>query len=215
LKIDKHAKGIARRLDFIVNNDNNEVHRHHNRNNDNDDSTTVVLKDDDYYFDRGLRPPRFLYYWYVRLGRPAVNWMKEVAQSQYGIGIDKTITEDELSFYLKERLRDSTPEGRYQAEKREWHFHELSYYHQKEGGVDIIKEYGCGRDPVKIEGGWCVPECRYYHKEGRIEDEEVIQEHKEYIERCRGENRIVDPPDLSTPEAKAFFRSIKIWLDQI
>jgi hypothetical protein len=36
--------------------------------------------------------------------------------------------------------------------------------------------YGCNN-------GECIPECRYYPKFGRIEDEEVIQRHKE-IEEC-------------------------------
>jgi hypothetical protein len=39
--------------------------------------------------------------------------------------------------------------------------------------VDIIKGYGCGHESNKREeGGCCVPECRYYPKYGRIEDEE-------------------------------------------
>ena len=76
-------------------------------------------------------------------------------------------------------------EERYQHEKRNWFFHELSYLDQivDEDGkaVDIIKEYGCGHWSNKREEGCCVPECRYYFRYGRLEDDEVIEEHKKLV----------------------------------
>ncbi len=72
-----------------------------------------------------------------------------------------------------------TPEERYQEMKQYLSFHELSYFDQYTDDTgkahDIIKEYGCGRD-----GKGCVPECRYYHDKGRIEDKEVIANHEKY-----------------------------------
>ena len=50
------------------------------------------------------------------------------------------------------------------------------------------EEYGC-------DGGGCVPECRFYPEHGRIEDEEVIEEHNKFVEKRRNENRIVEPPN--------------------
>lgn len=48
-------------------------------------------------------------------------------------------------------------------------------------------DYGC-------TGAGCIPECRYYPEYGRIEDEEVIEKHNKFVESCRQENSIVDPP---------------------
>jgi hypothetical protein len=50
-----------------------------------------------------------------------------------------------------------------------------------------LEEYGC-------DGGGCVPECRFYPEHGRIEDEEVIEEHNKFVEKLRNEKRIVEPP---------------------
>jgi hypothetical protein len=111
-----------------------------------------------------------------------------------------TITQEELDWQLKQKLKVS-PEERYQHEKEHWYRHELSYFDQKRDDngkfVDIIKEYGCGRESTKREeGGCCVPECRYYLRYGRIEDEEVIQRHKEWEQRYRDKNAIVEPPTV-------------------
>ena len=46
-----------------------------------------------------------------------------------GYDSDKTITQDELDYNLKAKLRVS-PEERYQAEKRNWYFYKLSYLDQ-------------------------------------------------------------------------------------
>jgi len=43
----------------------------------------------------------------------------------------------------------------------------------------------------------CTPKCRYYIETGRIEDEEVIQEHRKTEAVYRKQNRLVsiDLPD--------------------
>jgi hypothetical protein len=110
-----------------------------------------------------------------------------------------SITQEELDWSLRQQLKVS-PEERYQDMKKHWYAHELSYWHQTiydngKKAVDTIKEYGCGKSTEKnVEGGWCVPECRYYFKYGRIEDSEVIQKHREYEKRYRDNNAIVEPP---------------------
>jgi hypothetical protein len=147
------------------------------------------------------------------LGKPDNLDLENLRLSYHSVDIDGPITKDELDFNLKARLRDSTPEERYRHRKREWYFHKLSYLHQtvNEDGEakDIINDYGCGHPSTKREeGGCCVPECRFYAREGRIEDEEIVQEHTDYEEQLRRDNKIMEPPDLDTPEAKSFFRSL-------
>lgn len=59
-----------------------------------------------------------------------------------------------------ELIRQMTPEERYQKMKEAWYFHDSSWYMRHDNGYD---GYGCNN-------GVCIPECRYYSKEGRIED---------------------------------------------
>jgi hypothetical protein len=176
MKIDRYVRNIFKRLN-------------HDYDNDND---AIIIRDDDYYLDRGSEPPRFAYYRHVRVEQCTDEWRKKTLECVWD-----TITQDELDYYLKAKLRAS-PEERYQNEKREWFFHELSYLHQTvdDNGkaVDIIKEYGCGHWSNKREGGRCSPECRFYPEYGRIEDEEVIADHNNIVESLRQQNAIVEPP---------------------
>jgi hypothetical protein len=181
LKAERFAKDLSKKIDGFSNIDdiNNRL-------------TKNKKKDDEYCIAMGLQPPRFAYYRHKRWEK-LDKWGKLTNE-----GVDDTITQDELDYYLKANLR-VPPEQRYQDRKYHWYFHELSYLDQTvvdDGNhgkaVDIIKEYGCGHESTKREkGGCCVPECRFYPKEGRIEDEEVIQEHKEFEERYRRKNAIV------------------------
>lgn len=172
------------------------------------DNNNQLVKDDEYYLNTESDPPRFLYYRHVR----TQEWQKLGHEPWDGTNddnYDRRITQDELDFMLKRDLRIS-PEERYQHEKRNWFFHDLSYLHQtvNENGkvLDIIKESGCGHWSNKREEGCCVPECRYYLKYGRIEDDEVIQEHNEMVKRHIQENTIVEPPDMDSEEALDFFQ---------
>jgi hypothetical protein len=177
LKIDKQLRDISNKLDSISNYGNGK-YKHHDDSDDYDE--------DFYYIDRNDIPPRFLLYGRTR----AEKW--EASGPHQPSDFDESITQDELDYGLKRRLRMS-PEQRYQAEKREWSFHDLSYFHQTidDTGkcVDVIKEYGCG-----YNRGGCVPECRFYPEDGRIEDEEVIEEHNKLVESARRDNEIVEPP---------------------
>jgi DNA-binding MarR family transcriptional regulator len=83
---------------------------------------------------------------------------------------------------LKWRLR-MTPEARYQREKRHYYWHD-SYV---EGSSE-----GCN----PLYGG-CIPECRFYPEYGRIEDEEVIENHNKLLEYHRQNNMLVEPPSES------------------
>jgi len=195
LKIDKHLKDFAKRLSVI------------SSIKDNDDDSRLI-KDDDYYLSVGSDPPRFAYYHHVR----AQEWEALGHKPWDGINDDdhdRRITQDELDYWLKMELRIS-PEERYQHRKGNWFFHDLSYLDQivDENGkaLDIIKKSGCGHWSNKREEGCCVPECRYYLKYGRIEDDEVIQEHNEMVKRHIQENTIVEPPDMDSEEALDFFQ---------
>jgi hypothetical protein len=117
--------------------------------------------DDQYYLDIGSEPPRFAYYRHVRANK----WeTTSHGQSEY----DSTFTQDELDYALKREIR-KTPEVRYQEEKANFLFHDLSCYMRDLGEED----YGC-------TGAGCIPECKYYPEYGVISDEEVIEKHNTF-----------------------------------
>ena len=67
-----------------------------------------------------------------------------------------------------------TPEARYQHRRNKgqiWHDCGIGY-----AGVD------------------CNPSCKFYLPVGRIEDQEIIEEHNRDVERMKQEGRIVEPP---------------------
>lgn len=160
MKIDKQVRNISDRLDGISSSKHHDSDEH----------------DDDYYIDIDSEPPRFLYYIQAR----AEKW--EASGPHGPSEYDDTITQDELDYALKRRLR-MTPEQRYQDEKRNFLFHDLSCYMRDLGEED----HGC-------TGAGCIAECRFYPEYGRIEDGEVIAEHKKLEDKCRKDNKIVDIP---------------------
>ena len=87
--------------------------------------------------------------------------------------VDDFITLDELDFILKQQLAMS-PEARYQ--------------HRKNKGGGIWHSCNIGH-----AGGDCNPSCRFYLPVGRIEDQEIIEEHNRDVERMKQEGRIVEP----------------------
>lgn len=181
MKIDKHLKDFANRLSAISSIKGND-----------DDSR--LIKDDDYYLSVGSDPPRFAYYHHVR----AQEWEALGHRPWDGINDDdhdRRITQDELDYWLKRELR-IPPEERYQREKKNWLFHDCSYYMRDLGSFDK----SC------CNSSRCVPECRYYPESGRIEDEEVIAEHNERVKELTEENAVVDPPDMDSDEARTFFQ---------
>jgi hypothetical protein len=70
-----------------------------------------------------------------------------------------------------------SPEERYQRRKKDWQFHETSWWVRK---VSMNDENSCNYLR-------CVPECRFYPQFGRIEDDEIIQKHSEYWAKQRKE----------------------------
>jgi hypothetical protein len=164
LKIDKYIKDISDRLDNIISSSST-----------NDDSYKKIGKyDDEYYLDQNRDPPRFLLYRQAR----AEKW--EASGPHGPSEYDDTITQDELDYALKRRLR-ITPEQRYQDEKRQPWFHELYV----EGGRECNNLY----DP------WCIPgHCRFADEYGVITDEEVIEDHNKVVEYYRQNNKIVEAP---------------------
>jgi hypothetical protein len=186
IAIDKTLSNIAKRL---------SVFDHYYDGDGRDDSfdrKTTQEELDDIETERYGEPHRFHIYRAARCKKtaPAIG---KTCEDVYD-----TITQEELDWSLRQQLKVS-PEERYQDKKKHWYSHELSYWHQTilhdtGKAVDTIKEYGCGKSNVKVEGGWCVPECRYYPQTGRIEDSEVIQKHREREKRYRDNNAIVEPP---------------------
>lgn len=165
MKTDKQIKDISERLDNISSSSSNNDN-YYNR---------IDKYDDEYYLDQNRDPPRFLLYRQAR----AEKWeeSKPHGPSEY----DDTVTQDELDYALKWRLR-MTPEQRYQDEKREPWFHELYV----EGGRECNNLY----DPCCIPG-----HCRFADEYGVITDEEVIEYHNnKLVEYYRRNNKIVQPP---------------------
>jgi hypothetical protein len=151
---------LYRRLDNFSGNHNNNINNN-DYDDDSYDSYGLYKHDDKYYLDIGSEPPRFAYYRHIR----AEKWkaLGEHKPSGYN---DDSITQDELDYYLKSKLR-VPPEQRYEDRKKHWYFHESSWYMRglNATGYD---GYGCNQ----ITG--CIPECRFYAQYGRIEDEEVL-----------------------------------------
>ena len=87
---------------------------------------------------------------------------------------------DEFNYQLKKKLMHTTPEQRYQDRKETYYFHDL----YRDNG-----EYGCNPTMRKEI---CVPECRFYEKTGRFEDEEQIAEHKKAVEMFEKYNAIIE-----------------------
>ena len=175
MKIDRYTKGISSRLDSLS-------LATANGSGGNGNNGGIDNFDDDYYLAIGSQPPRFQAYRHWRWEQ-LDEWGKLICED-----VDETVTQDELDFGLKRWLR-KTPEERYQEEREDRYFHELSCYMR---GLSIIDNYDKGCNDQR-----CIPECRFYPEHGRIEDEEVIQRYKEIVERYRQKNAIVEPPSES------------------
>jgi hypothetical protein len=92
------------------------------------------------------------------------------------------ITREELDYYLKKRLQ-VPPEQRYQQIKQYSVCHSSSWYKR---GLKRYDGHGCDQ----FYG--CVPECRYYPDEGRIEDHEIIAEYDAEIAKRRKEGTLIE-----------------------
>lgn len=68
-------------------------------------------------------------------------------------------------------------EERYQRRKKDWAHHDTSWFMRK---VSMNDENSCNYLR-------CIPDCRFYLNEGRIEDDEVKREHYEYWAERRKE----------------------------
>ncbi|HEY7570580.1 MAG TPA: hypothetical protein VH796_04345 [Nitrososphaeraceae archaeon] len=130
--------------------------------------------DDDYYIEIGSEPSRFADY------RAARAKITDAFGNKTYEDVWDSITQDESDFYLKMNLRVN-PEDRYQDKKKAWYFHKSSWCMRHDNGYD---GQGCNN-------GKCIPECRYYPEVGRIEDEEVIQRHKEIEGLYRKRNALI------------------------
>jgi hypothetical protein len=154
LKTDKHIRDISDRLNRISCNDNGR-----------DDIIDFEDYDDEYHLEVGSEPLRFAYYRRVRVEQCNDEYRKKTFECVYD-----SITQDELDYYLKRKLR-VPPEQRYQDKKKNWFFHESSWCSR---GLDATGYDGQGCN--QFTG--CISDCKFYLPDGRIEDDEVIQEHK-------------------------------------
>jgi hypothetical protein len=103
LKTDKHIRDISDRLNRISCNDNGR-----------DDIIDFEDYDDEYHLEVGSEPLRFAYYRRVRVEQCNDEYRKKTFECVYD-----SITQDELDYYLKRKLR-VPPEQRYQDKKKNW-----------------------------------------------------------------------------------------------
>ena len=124
MKIDKHLKGLSDRLNAAAASIkfNNLL------------QSATTKDSDDYYLATDSEPPRFQYYRHVRIQNSNDEWKKKTFEAAYD-----SITQDELDFYLKRKLREP-PEQRYLREKGNWFFHDSSYSMR---GLDAYDGEGC------------------------------------------------------------------------
>ena len=176
---DREFKGLFRRMNnIIINNKKVSVETA-----DNNEDIIKQIKDDDYYMSKpGIIPPRFHYYNHVK-------------SELFGNSGYLYVTQDELDFGLKRTLKIS-PEERYQLKKSNRFFHKTSSYMLGLSADDWSK--GCHDDQ-------CIPECEYYPEYGRIEDSQIIEEHREHERYYRNKNTIVNI-DIDETEFKRFLK---------
>ncbi len=86
------------------------------------------------------------------------------------------ITEEEEEYYRR-KSREVDPAVRYQELKAAWWSHSSCWYNRGIRGYD---GKGCN-------AGVCVPECRYFAPNGRVEFEELEEELQKYKEERRRE----------------------------
>lgn len=85
-------------------------------------------------------------------------------------------TAEEFEYHLSHMLNDYTPEERYRQRKEAYYFHPSYIEMEKlDYWVDRARARYC-------TGQQCVPDCPYYEENGRIGDEEVIEEFIESTE---------------------------------
>lgn len=146
MKTDKHIRDISDRLNRISCNYNGKVHT---------DIIDFEDYDDEYYLEVDSEPLSFAYYRQVRVEQCNDEYRKKTCE-----GVYDSITQDELDYYLKRKLR-VTPEQRYQDKKEDWFFHKSSWCSR---GLDATGYDGQGYN--QFTG--CVPECRFYLPDGRL-----------------------------------------------
>lgn len=86
------------------------------------------------------------------------------------------ITDEEIDYYMRKHLR-TPPEARYQAKKKDWQWHESSWWARRGKNSGIPNSYD-GQGCNGITG--CVPSCRFYPGVERIENDEVIAHYQEW-----------------------------------
>jgi hypothetical protein len=130
--------------------------------------------------------------WEEARDRGDTDYTSKHASAAFANTASENWSEEEIDYYSNlDRFpptQGMTPEERYAHGKKHW------YQHPSSWGVRVPHK---GYDGQGCTGKACVPECRFYHKTGRIEDAEVIQEHRKLEQSYRDKNAIVEPPHPS------------------
>jgi hypothetical protein len=184
MKTDIHVKSLAKRLEDLLSGSSPSILKWDIGGEGNKTTTQEEL--DDIEIEQYGQPLRFADYRHARCKKTA----PALALDGEGFTCEDvydTITQEELDFELRQQLKIS-PEDRYQHRKKHWSSHPSSWY------VRVPHKGYDGQGCNQFTKPSCIPECRFYPEYGRIEDAEVIQEHRELEQRYKDKNAIVEPP---------------------
>ncbi len=109
---------------------------------------------------------RFGLYHIIRLEK----YIKQGGNPDFGNLDAYEQTAEEFEYHISHMLSDYSPEERYRRNKEMYYFHP-SYVEMEE--LDYWEDRARAKYCTEQQ---CIPDCLYYEENGRIEDEQVIEE---------------------------------------
>lgn len=109
---------------------------------------------------------RFGLYHVIRMEK----YIRQGGDPTFGNLDGQEYTSEEFEYHLSHMLNDNSPEERYRRMKEAYYFHE-SYIEMEK--LDFWRDRA---DAKYCTGYQCVPTCPYSGENGRIEDEQVMEE---------------------------------------
>jgi hypothetical protein len=188
MKTDIHVKSLAKRLEDLLSGSSPSILKWDNGPEGISNKTITQQQEelDDIETEKYGQPLRFADYRHARCKKTAPA-LKLDGEGFTCEDVYDTITQEELDYELRYRLKVS-PEDRYAHGKYHWYSHPSSWY---------VRVPHQGYDGQGCTGKACVQECRFYNKTGRIEDAEIIEEHKKLEQSYKDKDAIVAPPHPS------------------
>ena len=118
------------------------------------------------YAEECAKLQRFDLYHVIRMEK----YLRHGGNAMFG-NLDATEqTAEEFEYHLSHCLNDYTPEERYRRRKEAYYFHPSHIEMERVGYWEYIAR------SKYCDGHQCIPDCPYYEENGRIEDEQVVNE---------------------------------------